>query len=98
MTATTQNWWRDRLLQIIILLFGAGVAWGTMKIDMLRFQERQEQDHAVIEVHETRLDANDQCMAGLAATQEAMLEQITQLNQGVQSINEFLRTVAQRWD
>jgi hypothetical protein len=37
-------------------------------------------------------------MAGLAATQEAMLEQITQLNQGVQSINEFLRTVAQRWD
>lgn len=85
-------------MKLAILLFGAGVAWGAVKIGMRATAERQAADHAVIEVHEVRLDAIEQCISGMAATNEAMLRQMEVLNENVQSINEFLRTVAQRED
>ena len=78
-------------MKLAILLFGAGVAWSAVKIESQAARQRQEADHAVIEVHEVRIDAIEQCMSGMAATNEAMLRQMEDLNSNVQSINEFLR-------
>lgn len=82
------------MVKLALLLFGAGVAWGTVKIDARTMQDRQAADHAVIENHEVRIDAIEQCMSGMAATNEAMLRQMESLNSNVQSINEFLREAA----
>lgn len=82
------------MVKLAMLLFGAGVAWGTVKIDARTMQDRQAADHAVIEIHEVRLDQIEQCMSGMEATQLAMLEQLRQMNDNVQSINEFLREAA----
>lgn len=79
------------MVKLALLLFGAGVAWGTVKIDARVMRDRQAADHAVIENHEIRLDEIEQCMSGMEATQLAMLEQLRQMNGNVQSINEFLR-------
>jgi hypothetical protein len=79
------------MVKLAMLLFGAGVAWGTVKIDARTVQDRQTADHAIIENHEIRLDQIEQCMSGMEATQLAMLEQLRQMNENVQSINEFLR-------
>lgn len=82
------------MVKLALLLFGAGVAWGTVKIDARTMQNRQAADHAVIAIHEVRLDQIEQCMSGMEATQLAMLEQLRQMNDNVQSINEFLREAA----
>ena len=82
------------MVKMALLLFGAGVAWGTVKIDARTIQDRQAADHAVIENHEIRLEQIEQCMSGMEATQLAMLEQLRQMNENVQSINEFLRDAA----
>ena len=91
MTAARKAWWQENAMKLAILLFGAGVAWGAVKIGMRATAERQAADHAVIEVHEGRLDAIERCISGMAATNEAMLRQMEDLNSNVQSINEFLR-------
>jgi len=95
MSPARQNWWKDQMLKIAILIFGAGVAWSAVKIESQAARERQAADHAVIEVHEVRLDEIEQCISGMAATNEAMLRQMEDLNENVQSINEFLRDAAQ---
>ena len=82
-------------MKLAILLFGAGAAWSAVKIESQAARERQAADHAVIEVHEVRLDEIEQCISGMAATNEAMLRQMEDLNENVQSINEFLRDAAQ---
>lgn len=91
MSPARVRWWQENAMKVAILLFSAGVAWGAVKIGMRATAERQAADHAVIEVHEVRLDAIEQCISGMAATNEAMLRQMEDLNENVQSINEFLR-------
>ena len=86
------------MVKLALLLFGAGVAWGTVKIDSRLAQDRQAEDHVLIVDHETRIRTLEQCYANMAATQEAMLDQLTQMNESVQSINEFLRDAAQGED
>ena len=81
-------------MKLAILLFGAGVAWGTVKIGARLAQDRQAENHVLIVDHETRIRALEQCYASMAATQAAMLDQLTQMNESVQSINEFLRDAA----
>jgi len=95
MTAARKAWWQDKLLNIAVLLFGAGVAWGTLKLDARITQDRQIVDHVQIDDHETRIRTLEQCYASMAATQEGILTQLTQMNESVQSINEFLRDAAQ---
>jgi hypothetical protein len=85
-----RQFWRDNMVKLALLLFGAGVAWGTVKIDARTMQDRQAADHAAIGIHEVRLDQIEQCLSGMEATQLAMLEQLQQMNENVQSINEFL--------
>jgi len=95
MTAARKAWWQENAMKLAILLFGAGVAWSAVKIESQAARERQAADHAVIEVHEARLDEIEQCISGMAATNEAMLRQMEDLNENVRSINEFLRDAAQ---
>jgi len=83
------------VIKLTLLLFGAGVAWGTVKIDARVGAERQADDHILIVDHETRIRSLEQCYASMAATQEGILTQLTQMNESVQSINEFLRDAAQ---
>lgn len=82
-------------MKLAIFLFGAGVAWGTLKLDARITQDRQIVDHVQIDDHETRIRTLEQCYASMAATQEGILTQLTQMNESVQSINEFLRDAAQ---
>lgn len=95
MSPARSQFWRDNMVKLALLLFGAGVAWGTVKIDARVGAERQADDHILIVDHETRIRSLEQCYASMAATQEAMLDQMTQMNDAVQSINEFLRDAAQ---
>ena len=95
MSPTRSQFWRDNMVKLALLLFGAGVAWGTVKIDARIAQDRQAEDHVLIADHETRIRTLEQCYASMAATQEAMLAQLTEMNESVQSINEFLRDAAQ---
>ncbi len=95
MSPTRSQFWRDNVVRLALLLFGAGVAWGTVKIDARITQDRQIVDHVQIDDHETRIRTLEQCYASMAATQEGILTQLTQMNESVQSINEFLRDAAQ---
>lgn len=95
MSPARQNWWKDQMLKIAILIFSAGVAWSAVKIEARVTQDRQIVDHVQIDDHETRIRTLEQCYASMAATQEGILTQLTQMNESVQSINEFLRDAAQ---
>jgi hypothetical protein len=57
MSPARQSWWKDKLLNIAVLLFGAGVAWGTLKLDARITQDRQIVDHVQIDDHETAMPA-----------------------------------------
>jgi hypothetical protein len=83
------------MFKFAILIFGAGVAWGAVKIEARVTQDRQQADHVVLFDHEDRIRTLESCYASMAATQEGILTQLTQMNESVQSINEFLRDAAQ---
>jgi len=95
MSPARQNWWKDQMLKIAILIFGAGVAWSAVKIETRVTQDMQATDHVILFDHEERIRTLESCYASMAATQEGILTQLTQMNESVQSINEFLRDAAQ---
>jgi len=95
MSPARQNWWKDQVFKVAILIFGAGVAWGAVKIEARVTQDRQQADHVLIYDHEDRIRTLEQCYSSMAATQEGILAQLTQMNESVQSINEFLREASQ---
>ena len=91
MTTAQKAFWRDNALKVALLLFGAGVAWGAVQLSQSQILERLEDNGIVIRDHEERIVSLEVCAAEQAVTSAAILEQMRQLNENVQSINEFLR-------
>lgn len=96
MTTAQKAYWRENALKVALLLFGAGVAWGAVQLSQSQILERLEDNGIVIRDHEERIVSLEVCAAEQAATSAAILEQMRQLNENVQSINEFLREMGSR--
>jgi uncharacterized coiled-coil protein SlyX len=96
MTTAQKAYWRDNMLKLALLLFGAGVAWGAVQFSQAALHERLEDDGLILRDHEERITDLEVCAAEQAVTSAAILEQMRQLNENVQSINEFLRDMGSR--
>lgn len=86
--------WGPTLVQIVTLIFLAGVAYGGYKKDQATQVEDRIQTHALLQAHETRISSVEVCQEGMKATEESILRELSNVNTTLSDINAFLREMA----